>query len=182
MKFSNILKNKYLFVIFVCIQGLFFFLPVLSDENKEELNNRERSKILNKLISEKANKLAKQYNMQQIGTTVGMPDGIIELLGASFQKETASLEEARTIVIDGCLKFLKTINSNEQLKPYLIHYPFTIKNVELTVYFDSNNYDSEANTLSVVSCFGGNIYFFYKKKNERYGYSKEIKESFEEAM
>jgi hypothetical protein len=169
-------------MVIVClILYVFLILPAFSNENEIELNNRKRSKILNKLICEKANTLSNQFNMQQIGTTVGMPGGIIELLGASFQKESATIEEARKIVVYSCLEFLEAINSNLQLRPYLYQLPFTLENIELRIFFEDENYDAEENFLSSISCFGGNIFYRYKKKGERYGYSKEIKESVEEA-
>lgn len=49
--------------------------------------------------------------------------------------ECLNLEEARKLYVEIAEKYLAYINDNEDIRPYLHDYPFTIKNLELAIAF-----------------------------------------------
>lgn len=50
-----------------------------------------------------------------------------------------SIEESRSLIVECAEKFLKKINNDQQIKPYLSHYPYTVQGLTLMISFYSNN-------------------------------------------
>ena len=59
----------------------------------------------------------------------------VKSLGLEFQCfKMACKDEIRNLIVNVEEQYLKCINNNEKLKKYLIHYPFTCKDVSVTVF------------------------------------------------
>jgi hypothetical protein len=158
-------------------------LALLTSRKAFSYEQSTQSKIVYKIIGEKSKLLAKRHKMCAIGDSVGMPSGVVHMLGGSFQKEKVrSLSEARRIIVDSGNEFLRAVNANEKLKPFLIKSPFTIDNIEVDIYLMDNGFDDTDNKLEVIGLLKGQITYNYENKIKTRGYSKVIKESYEEAL
>jgi hypothetical protein len=158
-------------------------LALLTSRKAFSYEQSTQSKIVYKIIGEKSKLLAKRHKMCAIGDSVGMPSGVVHMLGGSFQKEKVrSLSEARRIIVDSGNEFLRAVNANEKLKPFLIKSPFTIENIRISIYLEANGFDITGNRLAVIGLSKGRIYYNYEGKVESRGYSKEIEETYEEAL
>jgi hypothetical protein len=130
-------------------------------------------------------KLCKRHQMQFIGNSAEMPDNDIRSLGLIFQiTRPLSKDEARLILIDCVQEILNAINSNEEIRPYLNSYPFTPKNVEITIFIkDSQARDLFDPDLGVVHAYKGKLdYITYVKGNKFYKHQSETEETYEEAL
>ena len=81
-------------------------------------------------------KLQKKYNIKPSGTVVAMPGGIVSKLGLSFHlRGPLSQENIRRLIITLSQDFLNIVNSDKTIRPYFEHYPFEIKDIELSLFF-----------------------------------------------
>jgi hypothetical protein len=69
-------------------------------------------------------------------------------------------EQARELLLTAGDLYLKTINKNERIRPLLIDYPFTVKNIEVAIYF----YNSKGKSPTV----GKLIYAYMSEEKLRY--------------
>ena len=142
-----------------------------------------QTKELKSVIAKQSKVLCKRHKMWQIGTGLGTPNGVIHMLGASFQRDNIeSLDQARAILVDAGNEFLKAVNSNKIIKPHLVKDPFTIENIEVRLFLYDQKPDDNNNQLRVVSIIDGKLGFYYENINDRKGYSKEVHETYEEAV
>lgn len=80
-------------------------------------------------------------------------------------------------------EFLVDINANEKLRPYLATYPFTVKNVELDIYYsDPKGYHFYDPYIGVVSIEEGIVCYRTYDKEDKSPYKAKIKETYEEAL
>ena len=112
------------------------------------------------------------------------PDGIW-LMTLSFERVNSPIseEEARKLIIQSVDDFLLAVNSNEELRPYLKNYPFTVKNLSITIF----NYDGKRElnffpSIAVVKNSEGEIGFLTKIPLQKYGYHTKKYETYEEAV
>lgn len=97
--------------------------------------------IVNKLMGQLANELSKKCKMKPIGITVGMPSGVVKLLGLEFDIiGPLSKNEIRKILISSSEEFIVKINNDIDIRPYLEFYPFKKENIEIVLYFNDKNY------------------------------------------
>ncbi len=84
--------------------------------------------------SQTANQLEKERDLFCVGTG-GQMMGDIQAIELEFQYfHLVNLEESRELLVHAIRTFLKNINDNKELRPYLHNYPFTTKNIEITIW------------------------------------------------
>ena len=122
---------KYLFFILICF-GIFFIESFMGIKMNQEIS--EESKMLHKFIAKEGPRLEKKYSMSQVGSGGGIREGIW-LISMSFNRYDSYLseEEARKLIINCVNDCLEAVNHDEDLKPFLKVYPFTAKNVDLSI-------------------------------------------------
>lgn len=139
--------------------------------------------MASKIRSEIAQKLAKRYNMKIFGIGGGMAD-CVNFLGLDFQiRGPLTKEQLRRILIDSVQELLNAINENEQIRPYLKNYPFTEKEISITLFIKDPNgnkiYDPE---IGIASAGQGTMYYYTDDKENLYVYKQEIEEDYETAL
>ena len=75
-------------------------------------------------------------------------------LSCDYYKEI-DIEEARKLLVQAGILFLKTANENEKARPYLANYPFAVKNIELRFFIAKKNGEYSRDKLSVISLVDG---------------------------
>jgi hypothetical protein len=94
----------------------------------------------------------------------------IELLhcGFDYYKEIG-IEEARELLLLAGHQFLKEINTNEQIRPYLATYPFKPENIQINIFLKkSDGSEIGLDKLHVISMQkGAMIYKIRDLKTER---------------
>lgn len=126
--------------------------------------------------------LAKKHHMDLVGKGGGMIDCVREI-SLSFQvRRILSQDEARWIVIDSVEELLKAFNENEDIRPHLLNYPFTTKNVSVKIFI--SNPDSSSVYYPNICIVGVNDEDFvtYKMEDNTGKTLKPIIEPYQEAL
>ncbi|MCW3109843.1 MAG: hypothetical protein JWQ09_4349 [Segetibacter sp.] len=114
-----------------------------------------------------------------------MPGGIVKLLGLDFQMVgPLQKEEIRKLLIQLAQEFLIYVNSNEAIKPYLEHYPFEIKDIDIILFFiDSQGKELEDPKIGIAEISGGELSYETITTTDNIPSIKQrLKESYEEAL
>ncbi|MCB1160819.1 MAG: hypothetical protein KDK45_25175 [Leptospiraceae bacterium] len=139
-------------------------------------------KLADKITDKIGKKLEEKKHLKLVGTGGQMMDDI-QMMGMSFfYYHEVSLEESRELLVYAIRKYLKAINANEQIRPYLHEYPFTDKNVEIMIWFynpDRSNLPSDK--IYHASIIGGKMNYYIEGKN-KYSRISIQTESYEEAL
>lgn len=151
----------------------------------------ENEVAVNELLDLVAKDLEKKYKMQLSGTSVAMPGGIVKKFCLAFHiKGPLSKDDIRKILVHSAQDFLSDINSNKKIKPYLIHFPFEMNNVEITLFLNDSQ-GSGLNNPHVGIAEISNAILQYKYLIETYDESLKInlpeiikkeKESYQESL
>ncbi len=120
----------------------------------------EYEKLADRITLITSDKIEKETGLRLIGINGGMMDHI-RVMGMSFDcYKNINMEEGRKLVIHCVNEYLSAINSNEALRPHLVHYPFTPQDVEIALYIrGSDNNDVPLGALFVVSERNGKIVY-----------------------
>jgi len=95
--------------------------------------------IVNEIRKNAALKIKNELGLIPCGTT-GQMLNQIQMIGLLFDyHQPLTVEEGRELVIKAAEKLLQEINMNEQIHPYLVHFPFSSKNVVIKIYVQQPN-------------------------------------------
>jgi hypothetical protein len=105
-------------------------------------------------------------------------------MGLFFNKfGIMSKDEGRKMVVDCVNEFLREINSDPKMQPFLITNPFTALNVEIHIYvYTSDKKDLFYPNIRVFTAARGKIRYATKTPEIKFGYYTDEEESFEEAV
>ena len=151
---------------FLIIFCLFLFIAggcslKTNQTNIEELTRGSKiskhAKIAHNIMSDATRTIEKQYNasLVKFGTSIHSTVESLDL-GFSIPKKL-SQDELRKMLVNSVGIFLKAINSNEEIQPYLHEIPFTEKNVKIVFYPPDEN--SSPSYISGASARNGNVIF-----------------------
>lgn len=171
--------NKFFYPTFIAVLFLFFYAKYYFDENSQA------DRISNKVIARSGARLEKKHRISVSAIGGGGNSKGLRLLSISFDHrgKRYTKEEARKLLIDLSQEFLKDINEDTDLRPYLITFPFTPLNIDVTVFF----YDSEGETIfdpyfCTVSASHGELSYFTESPEDLYQYKTKSYETYEEAL
>ena len=113
-------------------------------------------KLSNKIVSDYSRELAKEKGLFLSGSGGAMMDDIkkINVIYTSFT--ALNVERARQLYIEVTEEYLKRINQNEKIRPYLHNYPFRFDNLDLRISFKDENNKRQS---------GGNVALIFKGRN-----------------
>lgn len=116
--------------------------------------------LATRIESQTAKQLKKEKGLIPIGNS-GQMMGNIKSIGLSFNYyHLLNLEEARELLVYAGKTFLKNINENKEIRPYLHNYPFTSKNIELVIFIcQANGSEPTVGNLSVLTLIRGSLTF-----------------------
>jgi len=120
------------------------------------------------------NAYAKSYekneNVRLLTNSAGFRGDYVNYLALDFLSyKTLNLEQARIFFVLGANNFLKAINQDLEIRPYLIDYPFPYHEITFGVSFVQKNGDyMDKEYINTISLHKGNIfYYYYNKTNNR---------------
>ena len=142
----------------------------------------QKEALANEVTIKAANRLKKEKDLRPCGFGGGAMYEI-RMLALSFNYyHDLSLEEGRELLLYAVDTFLEEINSNEEIKPYLLNYPFGPKNVEIRIFPRNQNGSSlTSEQFCWITAVGGD--FQYNLQNP--GSEKTTiahKETYQEAL
>jgi hypothetical protein len=141
--------NKY-FIYF-----LLFILFGCSEFNRLSYVS-EKEKIADKIIEKTAKELLVKKGLRPCGSGGQMMDQVEMLALAFTYNKPIEIEEGRKLLVTAIETFVSTINSDEKIRPYLSHYPFEAKNVDIVIVIRNQDFSSvPPETLCLLSARNG---------------------------
>jgi len=126
-----------------------------------EIDTRPHHEVIgDRVQAEAIGYIAKKYNLELAGIGGGMM-GCIRRMDVAFGiKKPLDKDEARALLVNVVEDFLRIVNADEEVKPYLVHVPFTAKNLSVVIFI----YTPDGRTvyypnLSHVSVSGDKVFF-----------------------
>lgn len=138
-------------MIRLCFLSILLFLSACNNPSSN-YEPPEYEKLADRITLKTSDKIEKEKGLRLIGTGGGMMNKI-RMMAMSFEccKEI-NMEEGRELVIYCVNEYLSAINSNEELRPHLVHYPFTAQDVDIVLYIcRPDRTEVPMGTLSVVA-------------------------------
>ncbi len=110
---------------------MFFLFIALGGCDKRS----EKAKMVHRAVYKTAETLNNRFQIRYVGISEAGGENYYKEVGLHFELfRIISKEEGREIIVNCAEELLKEINSNPQLLPYLKPSPFTVKNIEITIY------------------------------------------------
>ncbi len=165
-------KNFFKTLIFLIAAYMVYYLCIREDYEK----------LADKITFKVAKNLAVEKGLRLIGTGGGMMDDI-KMMEMSFQYfHEVTVEEGRQLVVTSVEEYLSAINNDQKIRKYLHEYPFTPKNIEISIWIrnpDGSNVDFDK--ISYISFLEGIL--TYKLDKAEKGKSRVVhEESYEDAL
>lgn len=128
--------------------------------------------------------LKKNENLHPCGWGGGMHGTKkFQMLYCGFQyNKEIDIEEARRLLLTAGNLFLREVNQDEKIRPFLGHHPFKPENIELDIFLkNSDGAELESEKLHVISMRRGELE--YMKHDSTTRFLKTLhSETYEEAM
>jgi hypothetical protein len=139
--------------------------------------------LANRVIKQTAEQLRLEKDLRAIGT-VGQMMGDIQLLGIEFYYyHLVNLSEARELLVYASQVFLKNINENKEVRPYLHNYPFTLKNIDVTIFVSQpNGQDPPQGDIEIITLRSDKIIYKLTAPSEFAPWPVLHEETYEEAL
>jgi len=159
----------------------FFFFGCSSEKTlpPREINYVHFS---NKVVNQFCLKMEKNYGLVCVGAGGGFAHDIQNIQLNFISYKVANKEEARKLEIVVIGNFLKEINENKEVRPYLREHPFTPDRAKISISFKDKRreLDQEGDLTSVFQV-KNKIIYDYNDFSNKLKYRTE-EESYEEAL
>ena len=105
-------------------------------------------------------KVRKERNLCAIGTGAQAMDQI-KMLGLSFNyNEELTIDEGRELLVYVVDEFVRSVNEEPKIQPFLANVPFEAKNIEIRIFLQKpDGHEFEDGKLSVIRCLNGRLEF-----------------------
>jgi len=163
---------------------LILTLTIGCSQAEIECSQEEDYEILGRKVrSQTAKQLRKEVDLIPAGT-MGQMMGDIQAMGLSFNYyNLLDLEEARDLLVYAAEVFLKNINENKKIRPYLHNYPFTPKNIEIVIFmYQPDGSEPNQGNLSVLSLKDGILTYELAAPNKYAPWPILHEETYEEGL
>jgi hypothetical protein len=139
-------------------------------------------KIADKITEKAAKELKAQKNLYLIGTGGRMMDDI-QMMAMSFNYyQEVNLKTARELTIYAVNEYLSAINNNKEIRLYLHEYPFTAKNIEITIFvYNQDRSKLPLEKICCIECINGGLEY-YNRSNPRQAIYEETYEQASRAI
>ncbi len=158
---------------------IFTLFPFYSYSFLSSYSNKER--VVDSVLKKTSLLLENKYDIKTIGTGGRMMNEINELSLAFSTCKPLTIECSRIIIVDCIRQLVHDINSDVNIRPYLIHYPFNESDVDVTIYFNGVE-DEDLSKLSYVAFYCGRINYCKLDPNKLGKELVDKTETFEEAL
>jgi len=142
----------------------------------------EKQKLVNEIRKNVAQDIKMKLNLSPCGTG-GQMMHQIEMLALAFNYyQPITIEEGRNLLITSIDIFVKAVNDDERIRPYLANYPFEPKNVQIRIFLrNPNGSNPGPGEFAVISSIDGILeYDVNDPKNPLF--TTIHKESYQEAL
>jgi len=139
-------------------------------------------KIADRITANTAKKLEADKALHLVGTGGAMMHDIqMMMMGFQFY-QVVDIEKARGLLVYSVEEYLSSINSNEEIRPYLHNYPFVAKNVKIVIYFSKpDHYDVPFGEVSIAAAGEGEI-VYYTKSPDTLRLQEKHEETYQDAL
>lgn len=171
--------KRFLFILLSCVALPIIYIGGYAIRDDQPKPVKMTAELQKKVMKS----LAKKHQMEPSSVEYGMPEGVVSTLGAGFHiYRPLSQEEIRLIVVDSVQTYIKAVNEEEALRPYLKNFPFTEKNVsiQLIIFQKDGNLTYHPEVGAAIT-LKGNIHYFTNDIENRFKYKSEYEESYDEA-
>ena len=150
------------------------------------IHSDEGTKIVHEAIKKAIVSIQKKYELQLAGIAeMGDKDNDDKYLNIGLclvSKKQFSRNEGRKIVLDVSNILLENLNQ-EEVKPYLTVYPFTLKNIYIGITFSMAEKDRDYSQMrSCGIVFPGKLDYEWYNPSDRIGPGLREYETYEEAL
>lgn len=164
---------------------LILILLLSGCQNSSNPKNYEipiHEKIADKITAKTAAKIEHETRLRLMGTGGGMMHHVRMMAMSFAHYGEIDMEQGRELIVYCVNEYLSAINADAEIHPYLIHSPFTPKDIEIRIFiYQSDNKPVSEEQLSVISEIQGMI--TYKVEQPFPIVLKEIhEETYEEAL
>ena len=142
-------------ILHVTIQLVFFISTIMSKEKTTHY-----TAYANEVINTFLHEMKRDFGMDCMGSGGSMPYNIRDIDVMLSIRKIASIEEARHLGVFGVQKLLKIINEHKNIRPFLYQYPFTAKDVCVSISFFNSDYRySLDGNIASISLLHGKIFY-----------------------
>ncbi len=146
-------------MIRLCFLSILLFLSSCNALSSE-YEPPEYEKLADRITLKTSDKIERETGLRLIGTGGGMMNKVRMMAMIFVCYKEINMEEGRELVIYGVNEYLSAINSNEELRPHLVHYPFKPQDVQITLHIrGSDNRGVPIGALSVVEEIEGKVVY-----------------------
>ncbi|NGX49084.1 MAG: hypothetical protein K940chlam5_00680 [Candidatus Anoxychlamydiales bacterium] len=131
--------------------------------------------LADEIIKVTSEELREKKNLILIGTGGSLMHEVKKISMSYLYPGSFNIAETRDLVIFASQLFLKNININEEIKPYLIHDPFQINDIK--IFISTQN---EKSPIRAVTLSSEKLIFYISDKEEVL--KKIHEETYEEAL
>ena len=126
--------------------------------------------------------MSKQHKLSYFGGGGAFLYNVKNINISFASREMMDLGQARKLLISCSEELLRRINANDRIRPYLEHFPFSEKGIDLSIsYFDSKLNHIQSKYIAGVFIINGNI--CYAVYDQEASTLKTVhKESYQEAL
>jgi len=126
--------------------------------------------VINKITDRYVKDTEEKYNVSLFGSGGGMMYNVNNIFLSFHVIKEVKLEEARKMYVEMVSDLLNRINQDEEVRPYLSHFPYTAKGVSIQlVFFSHPDISPPPENIAIVSMLNGNIrYGINNPKTELY--------------
>ena len=153
----NFMMQKLVKAVFVALCALLgVSLSSQEKKYKSPIHIQYAKELTNTLIP----LIERDFDLSCCGDGGAMADRISEVSLRFSTPRRATIQEARELEVRCIQRVLDAFNHCEKIRPYLAEYPFTAKNVDVMISFETNYgpYSDET------------VYFLFQAKNKLYYY------------
>jgi hypothetical protein len=120
-------------------------------------------KIADEITERTAKELKAEKNLYLVGTGGQMMDDIQMMAMSFYYYQEVDLKAARELIVYVINKYLLAINSNKEIRPSLHEYPFTAKNVEISIFiYKPDRYELPPEKIYCIECMNGRLEYFIR--------------------
>lgn len=149
---------------------------------KVQYERSAHAQIADRITARTVQKIEAETGLRLMGIGGGMMNQV-RMMAISFEQlGEITMEQGRELIVYCINEYLSAINASEEIKPFLIHYPFTTEDIQIEIFvYDKNHRDVPLGALCVLCEIDGILK--YKIKEPDPIIFKQIhKETYDEAV
>jgi hypothetical protein len=169
------MKYIYLFMLILSLSACHNFVSKRHEPPHYE-------KLADRITAATAQKIEAETGLSLFGIGGGMMDHV-RMMAMSFECfGEITMEQGRELVIYCVNEYLSAINACEELRPHLIHYPFTPKDIRIKIFICKQDHrEVPIGSLAVVGMVKGILDYDIKQSGSP-SIRQIHEESYEEAL